>query len=186
MPKGFLTTPPPAGTSIPEPSGASNWPSCTRLWPASPQLPRRLMAGSGLRSPVPGSAISPSPCTSRTGPELAGRRAQSARVFLYRNQRGAACHADDPPRSRARSPPSRPNRIALRTGEGQCLHGREARAGCPTATRLIVGRRPLALRAGDIRSCPVIVRRLSFHWGTSTFPGRLWWLPTEGGGRDAP
>ena len=28
-PKGFLTKPPRAGTSIPEPSGASNWPSCT-------------------------------------------------------------------------------------------------------------------------------------------------------------
>ena len=58
--------------------------------------------------------------------------------------------------------------------------------GSPTATRLIAGHRPFAPRAGDIRSCLVIVRRLSFHQGTSTFPGRLWWLPTEGGGRDAP
>ena len=39
---------------------------------------------------------------------------------------------------------------------------RPAHAG-PTATRLIVGRRPFAPRAGDIRYCPVIVRRLSFH-----------------------
>jgi hypothetical protein len=42
----------------------------------------------------------------------------------------------------------------------------------PTATWLIVGRRPIAPSAGDIRSCPVIVvRRLSFHQGTRTFPG---------------
>ena len=58
--------------------------------------------------------------------------------------------------------------------------------GSPTATRLIVGRSPFAPKAGDIRSWPVIVRRLSFHQETSTFPGSLWWLPTEGGGRDAP
>ena len=58
--------------------------------------------------------------------------------------------------------------------------------GSPAAPGHIVGRGPFALGSGDIRSCLVIVGRLSFHQGTSTFPGRLWWLPTEGGGWDAP
>lgn len=66
------------------------------------------------------------------------------------------------------------------SAQGWCQYG------SPAATRPIAGRRPFALRAGDIRSCPVIVRRLSFHQGTSTFTGIIWWLPTEGGGRDAP
>lgn len=39
---------------------------------------------------------------------------------------------------------------SIQRKRGQCLHGREARAGSPTATRLIVGRRPFAPRAGDI------------------------------------
>jgi hypothetical protein len=57
-----------------------------------------------LRLPVPGSAISPSLCTSRTGPELAGRQAQSARVSRivvtsaqrYTNGRATRCLATGP------------------------------------------------------------------------------------------
>src|ERR1700722_10229303 len=99
-----------------------------------------------------------------------------------------AGQADDPPRGRAGSPPSRPNRIALRPEEGNAFMAARPAQGSPTAARLIVGRRPFTPRAvttfGPARSSsggyPFI------RGGMSTFPGRIWWLPTEGGARDAP
>ena len=57
--------------------------------------------------------------------------------------------------------------------------------GSTTATRLIVGRRPFAPRAGDIRSCPVIVRRLSFHRERDV-PRQNLVAPDRRRGRDAP